>query len=425
MDHLPLPDSSAGRPPPVAAKSWLDEACIAEIDYFVKTLSGIKTKGVRPDLIGSIIMHYACKWIPELLGDPPSGINNTVVTDHISSGSATVSWLKKRFFIETIVSVLPPEKETVPCSFLLRLLKNANLVGVGSNYREEIEKRVAWRLDQATMAELMIPCFSHVKGTLLDVELMVRLVKRFVEINLDGLRSGAGLFKVAKLVDAYLAEAAVDAELELPVFMELAGAVPAQARATDDGLYRAIDTYLKTHANVTKEEKKTLCKLIDSQKLSIEASLHAAQNERLPVRSVIQVLFSEQAKLQSHINWSRPITNPKSPNRGLDPLDRCHSSRDIMTLQQIEMKRLKEHVAKLERQCQLMQSQIDKLLEKKKGFFSWRKMGMSTTLGTMSVEVADERVGKGYDSGSIGKQTPVKVKQGRSKTPKPWRQSTS
>ncbi|KAL8256773.1 hypothetical protein R6Q59_028814 [Mikania micrantha] len=426
-NHQATPDSAMsladGPTSQLVTKYWLDEASISDIDHFIKTLSGIKAKGVQPDLIGSIITHYACKWIPELSDQPASP---THTDDQLPPESATASWLKKRFFIETIVSVLPPEKDAVPCGFLLRLLKTANMVGAGSNYRDEVEKRVAWRLDQATMKEVMIPCFSHVKGTLLDVELMVRLVKRFVEINLEGLRSGAGLFKVAKLVDAYLAEAAVDSELALPEFMELAGAVPAQARSTDDGLYRAIDTYLKTHVHLTKQERKILCKLIDNQKLSIEASLHAAQNERLPVRSVIQVLFSEQAKLHSHINWSRPISNPKSPNLGLDLTARCNSSRDIITLQQMEIKQLKEHVNKLDRQCHLMQSQIDKLLEKKKGFFSWRKFATSTTLGVVSVEVADGRGGgKGYDSGSIGKQTPVKGKQGRSKTPKPWRQSTS
>ncbi|KAK9054682.1 hypothetical protein SSX86_025761 [Deinandra increscens subsp. villosa] len=417
MDRLLLPDTSTSRP---AKSSWLDDSSISDIDYFLQTVSSIKAKGVRPDLIGSIITHYACKWIPELSsGELPS----SDVDPQLPPESATASWLKKRFFIETVVSVLPPENDVVPCSFLLRLLKTANMVDAGSGYRVELEKRVAGRLEQATVRELMIPCFSHVTGTLLDVELMVRLVKRFVEINVGGVRSGAGLFKVAKLVDGYLAEAAVDSELTLPEFMELAGAVPEQARATDDGLYRAIDTFLKTHANVTKEERKTLCNLIDSQKLTVEASLHVAQNERLPVRSVIQVLFSEQAKLHS---GNRSIMNPKSPKLGSRSPDRCHSSRDIVTFQQMEMKRLKEHVARLERQCHLMQSQIDKLLEKKKGFFSWRRFATSTNLGVVSVEAASERGdGKRCDSGSVERQTTGKGKQGRSKSLKPWRQSTS
>ncbi|KAL4583951.1 hypothetical protein LXL04_008538 [Taraxacum kok-saghyz] len=416
MNHQPLLDSSATS---LSAKSWLDDACIVDIDCFVKTLSGIKANGVRPDLIGSIITHYASKWIPELSGESPP----PVATEPQSpSESATASWLKKRFFIETIVAVLPPEKDAVHCSFLLRLLKIANMVGVDASYRQEVEERVAGRLDQATLKEVMIPCFSHVSGTLFDVELMLRLVKRFVELDTEGLRSGAGIFKVAKLVDAYLAEVAVDLEVALPEFMELAEAVPTDARATDDGLYRAIDTYLKTHVNVTKRERKTLCKLIDSQKLSTEASIHAAQNERLPVRSVIQVLFSEQTKLNSHTDWSRSFSNAKSPKFCMDPYDRCHSSRDIATLQQMEIKRLKENVTKLERQCHMMQSQIDKLSEKKRGFFSWRKLHMSSPLKSMSVEVVDERR---LDSSSLGKQTPLMGKQRRTTTPKNRRSSTS
>ncbi|KVI05979.1 root phototropism protein 3-like [Cynara cardunculus var. scolymus] len=428
MNHQSSPETAIfpdDKPTSLAARCWLDDASILDIDQFVKTLSGIKSKGVRPDLIGSIITHYASKWIPELSAEPPQ---SPVINDLLQSPpeSATASWLKKRFFLETIVTVLPPEKDAVPCSFLLRLLKKANMLGVDSNYREELEKRVAWRLDQAALKELMIPCFSHVRGTLLDVELMLRLVKRYVELDIEGLRSGVGIFKVAKLVDAYLAEAALDSELALPEFMELAGAVPPQARATDDGLYRAIDTYLKMHVNVTKQERKTLCRLIDSQKLSIEASLHAAQNDRLPVRSVIQVLFSEQTKLHSHIDWSRSFSITKSPNPGLDPHERCHSSRELAMIQQMEIKKLKENVSKLERQCHMMQSQIEKLSEKKKGFFSWRKFAMSTTLRDISVEVANESLeGTGFNSSSIGRQTPVNGKKGRSKNSRKWRQSMS
>jgi hypothetical protein len=69
-------------------------------------------------------------------------------------------------------------------------------------------------------------------------------VGRFV--NLDEVaKSDAALIKVAKLVDSYLAEAAVDSNLNLAEFVALAGALPSHSRATDDGLYRAIDTYLK------------------------------------------------------------------------------------------------------------------------------------------------------------------------------------
>lgn len=40
---------------------------------------------------------------------------------------------------------------------------------------------------------------------------------------------------------------------------------------------------------------------MDCQKLSIDACMHAAQNERLPLRVVVQVLFSEQVKISNAI----------------------------------------------------------------------------------------------------------------------------
>lgn len=119
------------------------------------------------------------------------------------------------------------------------------MVGIEPAFRSELEKRISWQLDEASLKELMIPSFSHTCGTLLDVELVIRLVKRFVSLDSEGAKSGAALVKVAKLVDCYIAEAAMDANLSLSEFVALAGALPAHARATDDGLYRAIDTYLK------------------------------------------------------------------------------------------------------------------------------------------------------------------------------------
>lgn len=221
-----------------SSECWFDDACILDMDYFVKTLSGIKAKGVRADLIGSIITHYASKWLPDVA-------EKGITQFEESPESVTTSWMKKRFFVETLVNVLPPEKDSIPCNFLLRLLRTANMVGVDGSYRQELEKRISWQLDQACLKELVIPSFSHTCGTLLDFELVIRLVKRFVSLDNEGAKSGAALVKVAKLVDSYLCEAAVDANLRLDEFVTLAGALPSHARATDDGLYRAIDTYLK------------------------------------------------------------------------------------------------------------------------------------------------------------------------------------
>ncbi|KFK35770.1 hypothetical protein AALP_AA4G033900 [Arabis alpina] len=416
--------------------SWFDDGCILDMDYFVKTIAGIKAKGVRSDLIGSIISHYASTWLPDLS-------DATINPDEPQeSESVTAYVMKKRFFVETLIGIIPPEKDSVPCNFLLRLLRAANMFGADRTYTVELEARIAWQLDQASLKELMIPSFSHTCGTLLDVELVTRLVKKFVGLDNEGVKSGASLVKVAKLVDSYLTEAAIDGDLSLLEFITLAEALPNHTRVIEDGLYRAIDTYLKAHPKLEKQERKTLCELIDSKKLSTEASLHAAQNNRLPVRAIIQVLFTEQTKLShrrnNNINWSgSPFSpTPSSSHYSESGPARCMSKRE-MNVQQTEIKRLREDMAKLQSDFEAMQTQLEKLNEKKgsysnhggsRGFFRWKKLGFRSGF---SVSVLDKTNGEEFgDHGEefeYVNQTPsnMKTKIVKGRTPSRWRKSMS
>ncbi|GFP99687.1 root phototropism protein 3 [Phtheirospermum japonicum] len=323
---------------------------------------------------------------------------------------------KKKFFIETIISILPPDRDCIPCNFMLRLLRAANTVRVEPVYVSDLEKRVSWQLDQASLEELMIPCFSHAStSTLLDVGLVFRLVRGFLDTE-DVSRSGAAVVKVAKLVDCYLAEVAVDSYLALPVFFELASVMPSHARSTDDGLYRAVDTYIKAHPGLSKQDRKKLCGLIDTRKLSQEASHHAALNERMPVRAVLHLLLSEQTKLNKNIiHWSGSLSASRSPEGPTGPHQsaRFHSKRETGPQQQqiMEIKRLKEDVLRLQSQCMEMERQIEKMtLEKKRssssGFIlSWKKLGFSPAFkGKRIGEIDDE------ESEGGGKTTPFEMK---------------
>ncbi|PIM98073.1 hypothetical protein CDL12_29448 [Handroanthus impetiginosus] len=53
---------------------------------------------------------------------------------------------------------------------------------------------------------------------------------------------------------------------------------------------------MQGHPELNKSERKRLCRILDCKKLSMEACMHAAQNEMLPLRVVVQVLFYEQAR---------------------------------------------------------------------------------------------------------------------------------
>ena len=55
----------------------------------------------------------------------------------------------------------------------------------------------------------------------------------------------SGKYNISKLLDNYLAEIARDPNLSITKFQVLAESLPENARTCDDGLYRAIDTFLK------------------------------------------------------------------------------------------------------------------------------------------------------------------------------------
>ncbi|KAL0282552.1 UNVERIFIED_CONTAM: BTB/POZ domain-containing protein [Sesamum angustifolium] len=72
--------------------------------------------------------------------------------------------------------------------------------------------------------------------------------KRMKNVDMNqgmGSPSHGCLLKVGRLVDAYLAEIAPDPYLSLPKFIAMIEVLPDYGRVIDDGLYRAIDIYLK------------------------------------------------------------------------------------------------------------------------------------------------------------------------------------
>ncbi|KAJ3677195.1 hypothetical protein LUZ60_002919 [Juncus effusus] len=251
---------------------WIEDICELDIDLYKKVMIAIKNKGrMCGELIGEALRVYAVKWLPDKYED--------LVSD---------DYLKKnKALIETIITLLPSEKGC-SCRFLLKLLKISVLVQAGNVLKEELISKISSVLHKASVKDLLIPSVPEI-GTKYDVALVIELVKRFVSLN-------GGVVEIGELVDGFLCEVAGDQNLEILGFVELATAVPEEARPVHDGLYTAIDIYLKEHQDITKSDKKLLCSLMDVKKLSTQGSIHAAQNDRLPLRVVVQVLFFEQQR---------------------------------------------------------------------------------------------------------------------------------
>ncbi|PON99235.1 BTB/POZ domain-containing protein NPY [Trema orientale] len=286
---------------------WVEDICELDIDLYRRVMIAVKSKG-RMDgtVIGEALRTYAVRWLPD-------SIDALVSEAH--------SWRNKSL-VETIICLLPPDKGMgCSCSFLLKLLKVAILVGADESLREDLVKRISLKLHEACVNDLLILARSP-QITKYDVELVQSIVNQYAmhekrnqsldaveknEKGIDGFVLGHGsLLNVGRLIDGYLAEIARDPNLTLYSFIDLSKSIPESARPIHDGLYKAIDIYLKEHHNLTKADRKKICGLMDVKKLTMDASMHAAQNERLPLRVVVQVLFFEQVRASAA---ARPSVN--------------------------------------------------------------------------------------------------------------------
>lgn len=284
---------------------WAEEIVVLQIGFYQRVLTAMKSRGLNQGSLGAALMFYAQKSLQrlEFFGRSRKEIEQR--KEH-----------EQRILIETIVSLLPTEKNTIPVSFLCWLLRVAIYLETTVACRLDLEQRIGLQLEQATMDDLLIPSFSYSGDTFFDVDTVHRITMNFLEqekhcdlethflYGPDDYLSPVptDLMNVARLLENYLAETAPDANMTIAKFTGLAELIPEQAHPVDDGIYRAIDIYLKAHPFLNDLERKKVCSVMDCKKLSQEAGAHAAQNERLPVHIVVQVLYFEQQRLRNAIS---------------------------------------------------------------------------------------------------------------------------
>lgn len=117
---------------------------------------------------------------------------------------------------------------------------------------------------------------------------------------------------------------------------------------------------------------------MNCQKLSLEACTHAAQNERLPLRVVVQVLFFEQLQLKTSIagcflvsdnlDASRPLRSGL-PTSGEGVWTSAVRENQVL---KVSMDSMRMRVIELEKECSSMREELEKLT---KGKSRWRSGG--------------------------------------------------
>ncbi|KAG7618773.1 BTB/POZ domain-containing protein NPY5 [Arabidopsis thaliana] len=306
-------DNGLRKPQAVPRDWWVEDLCDLHIDLYKRALATIEARGnVSADVIGEALHAYAIKRIPGF-----SKSSSVQVTD----------FAKYRALADSIIELIPDEKRSVSSSFLTKLLRAS--IFLGCDEVAGLKNRVGERLDEANLGDVL----------LYDVELMQSLVEVFLKSRDPREDDVTAKASVAKLVDGYLAEKSRDSDnLPLQKFLSLAEMVSSFPRQSHDGVYRAIDMFLKEHPEMNKSEKKRICRLMDCRKLSAEACAHAVQNERLPMRVVVQVLFFEQVRANNNGSSSTGNSTPEviPASRSTNTTDQedteCWDTEDIKAL---------------------------------------------------------------------------------------------
>ncbi|KAL8149036.1 hypothetical protein AgCh_006157 [Apium graveolens] len=348
---------------------WGKSMTELSLDFFHRVLTAVKTKGLNQDLISRILINYTHNSLQGYVARDLQLVRGSLSDIEFQN--------KQRVIVETIVSLLPTpsRKSTVPMAFLSSLLKSAITASTVSSCRSDLERRIGLQLDQAILEDILIPTNSNGNHQIpiYDTEAILRIFSIFLNLDedddednymrdesemvydFDSPRSPkqSSIFKVSKLLDNYLAEVALELNMTPLKFIALAELLPDHARLANDGLYRAVDVFLKVHPNIKESERYRLCKTINCQKLSQEACSHAAQNERLPVQTAVQVLYFEQIRLRNAMNGGHnqiffSSMNGQFPQRsGSGAGSGCISPRDNYASVRRENRELKLEVARM------------------------------------------------------------------------------
>ncbi|KAL8103320.1 hypothetical protein AgCh_027765 [Apium graveolens] len=412
---------------------WYEDISCLSLPHYKRLISAMESRGIKQEVLAGSLTSYAKKYLP--------GLNRHQSTSESSNrlgpvGSGGLSSEEdQKILLEELDKLLPMHKGLISTKILFGLLRTALILRASPSCISNLERRIGMQLDQASLEDLLMPNFSYTMETLYNVECIERILEHFLAMDQvtggaspcsveDGQSMGSQsltpITMVAKLIDGYLAEVAPDINLKLPKFQSLAAAVPDYARPLDDGLYRAIDIYLKSHPWLADADREQLCRLMDCQKLSMEACTHAAQNERLPLRTIVQVLFFEQLQLRTSIASCFLVSDNLDGSRQLRSGLMASNDggwntavRENQVLK-VGMDSMRMRVSELEKECTNMRQEIQKL-GRFKGFSTWGNMSKKFGFRLKSQMCSAQEGSVSNQKLESGKSEKTKEKNGRYK----------
>ncbi|XP_012081421.1 BTB/POZ domain-containing protein At5g48130 [Jatropha curcas] len=271
---------------------WIKDLIALPFGFFRRIIGSLRRQGMKEKYVSPIIVLYANKWVLSKKTRQFWENSGNKIGDIDASNRASI-------ILKGILDLFPVREKArrvIPVGFYFALLSKSFEVGLKSESRAKLQDQIASQLHMAQVEDFLIPNsgIDSISSTM-ELATMESIFSTYLSFNMESnhIPSSSNSI-VAELWDTYLSLIASDPKMEPKRFIELVETVPISCRQNHDQLYRAVDTFLQAHLDVTQEEKGAACKYLNCQKLSQEACIEAVQNELMPLRLIVQALFVQQ-----------------------------------------------------------------------------------------------------------------------------------
>ncbi|XP_057955032.1 BTB/POZ domain-containing protein At5g48130 isoform X2 [Malania oleifera] len=252
---------------------WIKDLIALPFGFFKRIIKSLRRQGMKEKYVSPIVVFYANKW----------ALSNKTLSSILQG-------------ILDLLRLGEKASRVIPVGFYFALLSRCLEVNLRSDTKTKLQDQIASLLHFARVEDFLLPR-STIDSISSSIELttMESIFSTYVSYSMEiNHTSSVNNSIVAELWDAYLSQIAPDPEMAPRRFLNLIETVPISSRQNHDHLYKAINTFLQAHQNVSQEEKGLVCKNLNCQKLSQETCIEAVQNELMPLRLIVQALFVQQ-----------------------------------------------------------------------------------------------------------------------------------
>nr|XP_043618761.1 BTB/POZ domain-containing protein At5g48130 [Erigeron canadensis] len=257
---------------------WIKDLIALPFGFFKRVIGSLRRQGMKEKYVSPVILFYAnCLLSVEKGRQEDIAVLLQGVLDLLQKGEKG--------------------SRIIPVGFYFRLLSRSLKLNLDKEYIIKLQNQISGVLHTAQVEDFLFPekGIDDVSNSV-EMATMESIFSTYVAFNMCANNNLPSPYHsvVAELWDAYIMRIANDTKMSSKRFMELIEIIPTASRQNHDHLYKALNIFLQLHTELSQDEKSTVCKYLNCQKLSNEVCVEAVQNELMPLRLIVQALFVQQ-----------------------------------------------------------------------------------------------------------------------------------